>query len=137
MAQAKHKIGRIKMIHAFAPKDWDRYAVHGIDPALELLPERGPVRKAQAWRSEDRAVLRVLFQNNQELSVQTCGQSKSPIALRIFGSDDWCDIIFTRTFQAFRNALSEFVQSIQLGKTKTEIKDILSVVELIELGRKA
>lgn len=136
-AQTKHKIGKIKMIHAFTPKDWDRYAVHGIDPALELMPERGPVRKTQVWRSEDRSVLRVLFQNDLELSVQTCGQSKSPIALRIFGSEDWCDIIFTQTFQAFRNTLCEFVQGIRLRKTKTQARSILSVIELIERGRKS
>lgn len=135
-AQAKPKIGKIKMIHAFAPKDWDRYAVHGIDPALELMAERGPVRETQIWRSEDRSVLRVLFQNNAELSVQSCGRAKSPIALRIFGSEDWCDIIFTQTFEAFRNTLSEFVQGIRLGKTKTEAQSILNVVELIERGRR-
>ena len=39
----RKKLGQIKSIHATISNDWDKYAVHIIDPLLKIIPDRGRI----------------------------------------------------------------------------------------------
>jgi hypothetical protein len=131
------QIGDIHAIHATVPKDWDKYAVHVIEPLLLLIPEHGEVLRHQCWRHAERTMLHVEFANGAEGLVSTLGAAHAPLGLRVFGSTGWCDLTFTDTFRAFRGALHEFICGIVARDVRIPPESMLQVVGLVEAGRPA
>ncbi len=130
-------IGQIRCIAASIPKDWDKYAVHVIEPLLQLLQGRGEVVRSHRWASGDRVMLSVEFATGVEAQIFTLGSTPAPVGLRIFGESGWCDLHFADAFLAFRAALQDFVDGVRERDVRIQPKDMLSVVDLIELGRAA
>jgi predicted dehydrogenase len=133
----REAIGPLRCIAANVPKDWDKYAVHLIEPLLQLLPERGAVVRSQRWASGDRVVLHVEFASGVEAQILTLGSAAAPLGLRVFGDTGWCDLHFVDTFRAFRTALQDFVDGVRKRDVRISPNDMLNVVDLIELGRLA
>ena len=131
----KIQIGRLKHIHATAPKDWDKYSVHLIEPLLLLADERGIVERLQSWRNEDSTTLAVKFSGDLNVLLSTVGSSHVPIVLKVMGDQGWKDLVFQDTYSAFKNALFEFVQSIIHRNVRIDQDFMLEVVSLIEAGR--
>ena len=128
-------IGGIRQIHATTPKDWDRYAVHIIEPALLLVQGRGRVAAVRAWRGGDATTLAVRYENGFQLLASALGGASSPLALRVMGDRGWKDLVFQDSFTAFRNALQEFVDGVRSRQPRIAPDFVLEVVSLIETGR--
>jgi predicted dehydrogenase len=131
----KSKIGKLRSIHAIVPKDWDKYAIHAIDPLLLMIPDRGNIVKKMRWAAADRVVLNVEFESGVDIQISSMGKVDVPISFRIFGSEGWCDIVFSDTFSAFRGALQEFVYSITNKESKINSKEMIDAIELLEMGK--
>ncbi|MDP3187541.1 Gfo/Idh/MocA family protein [Limnobacter sp.] len=136
-AHQKKKIGEIQSIQAFTPKDWNRYAIHVIEPLLQLIPKRGELRRSLRWKTSDRLSLMMDFSNDLDVQIHAFGKASAPLSLRVIGADDWCDLFFTNSFLAFRNALLEFVQGVLNRDVRISSEHMLEAVEILELGRKA
>lgn len=133
----RRDIGLVRAVDAVTPKDWDRYAVHIVEPALALLGETGAVAEWRATRlAGDRSSLSVLWDGGLWGRFTALGSDPaSPIALRVIGERGWRDLVFRDTFAAFRAALEDFVRGI-LGKdVRTDPAFAHRVVDLIEKGR--
>lgn len=130
-------VGEVRCVAAMVPKDWDKYAVHVIEPLLRLIPERGAVVRSSHWASGDRVVLHVEFASGCEAQVATFGSGSAPLGLRVFGSHSWCDLLFADTFRAFRGALQDFVDGVRVRDVRIPPAAMLDVVDLIEIGRQA
>jgi predicted dehydrogenase len=128
-------IGRIRHIHAIVPKDWDKYAVHVIEPLLLLATRRGTVEDIQTWRSQDMTTLAAQYSGGLQVLISTMGASSAPLSLRVMGDTGWKDLFFQDTFSAFKSALYEFVQGIIHQDVRTDPEFMLEVVSLIEAGR--
>ena len=133
--EQKKVVGEIRSIHGYVPKSWDRYAVHIIEPIIQLIPNRGKILNSKIWRPDDQVLLLMNFESGVEIHVQTCGKSASPISLRVIGTKGWVDLIFNDTFTAFRYTLSNFIKGIINKDVRTPSDDIIEVVKIIELGR--
>lgn len=131
----KEKVGEIRSIQAFVPKDWDKYSVHVIEPLLNLIPTRGKIRRSSMWRAADRTSLMVEFSSGVDTHIHVCGKAGVPLGFRVIGAEGWCDLFFNDSFRAFRNALQDFVHGIIHRDVRTSPEHMLEVVELIELGR--
>lgn len=131
------RIGPIRKAQGIAPKSWDKYAVHVIEPLLLLLPRRGKPELHKRWVGADSVTLHVLFQGGAEIDVTTTGGSAAPLALRLFGEFGWCDLVFDDAFAAFKSALAEFVAAARGRNERISSDFMLEVVDLIELGRNA
>lgn len=129
------RLGRLRQIHATVPKDWDKYAVHVIEPALLLAGRSGTIGRTRVWRTEDSTTLAASLGDGLQLLVSTVGAAQSPLALRLMGELGWTDLVFQDAFSAFRSALSEFVQGILHRDVRIEPAFMLEVVGLIEAGR--
>lgn len=129
-------IGDIRCIAATVPKDWDKYAVHVIEPLLRLIPRRGEVVRSCRWASGDRVVLHVEFASGVGAQIATSGGAGAPLGLRVFGAAGWCDLLFADTFRAFRAALQDFVDGVRVRDVRILPADMLEVVDLIEIGRR-
>lgn len=133
----RDQIGPVCCIAATVPKDWDKYAVHVIEPLLQLLPDRGAVIRSQRWSVADRVTLQLEFASGVEVRISTLGATSAPLGLRVFGATGWCDLHFADTFRAFRAALQDFVDGVRARDVRIAPAAMLEVVDLIELGRQA
>jgi hypothetical protein len=129
------KLGALRHIHATVPKDWDKYAVHVIEPLLMLTKERGAIVRTQVWQNSGAITLAVQYSQNLQVLISTTGASSAPLALRVMGDLGWKDLFFQDTFFAFKSALFEFVQGIVHQDVRTDPEFMLEVVGLIEAGR--
>lgn len=129
------QIGRLRHIHATVPKDWDKYAVHIIEPLLLLAGKRGTVKRTQTWHEGDTTTLAVAYSSGFQALINTLGSSQVPLALRVIGDLGWKDLVFKDTFSAFKTALSEFTQGIIHRDERIHPDFMLEVVNLIESGR--
>jgi len=129
------QIGRLRHIHATVPKDWDKYAVHVIEPLLLLAKERGVVERIQAWREGDSTTMAVTYSTGFQALISTLGSSQAPLALRVIGELGWKDMIFKDSYFAFKATLFEFVQGIIHRDERIHPDFMLEVVNLIEAGR--
>lgn len=130
------QIGRLRHIHATAPKDWERYAVHVIEPLLLLAKERGIAERNQAWHEGDATTVAVAYSSGFQALISTLGSSSAPLAMRVFGDLGWKDLVFKDSYSAFRTALSEFIQGIVRREERIDQDFMLEVVSIIESGRK-
>jgi predicted dehydrogenase len=129
------QIGRLRNIHATAPKDWDKYAVHVIEPMLLLANERGTVERIEVWREGDTTIVAAVYSSGLQVLISTLGSSHAPLALRLIGEKGWHDMIFKDTFPAFKAALLEFIQGIIHRNERIQPDFLLEVVGIIEAGR--
>jgi predicted dehydrogenase len=129
------EIGEIRQIHATAPKDWDKYAVHVIEPLLLLAPNRGTIKRIHRWRCDDSVSMHLLFESGLQAQVCTLGASAAPLSLRVIGDRGWRDLVFVDSFTAFRAALNEFVQGVLKRDVRIPPEFMLEVAGIIEAGR--
>jgi predicted dehydrogenase len=134
-AEDRAAIGSIRHIHATTPKDWDKYAVHAIEPALLLAEGRGRVSAAQGWHGGDAATLAVHYESGFQLLASALGSASAPLALRVMGDKGWKDLVFQDSFTAFRSALQEFIDGVRERQPRIATDFTLEVVSLIEAGR--
>lgn len=129
------QIGRLHHVHATVPKDWEKYAVHVIEPLLLLARDRGVAERNQTWREGDATTVAVAYSSGFQALISTLGSSQAPLALRVIGELGWKDLIFKDSYFAFKAALFEFVQGIIHRDERIHPDFMLEVVSLIESGR--
>lgn len=128
-------------IRAVAPKDWEKYSIHALEPSLKLVarsdiitgwcaktfPSKGPV----AARS-----LEVKWESGVVMEVLTSGETDTPISVEVVGGESKVKRTFGDPFQSFKSALEAFVMSVQDG-TVMKLEDKVlnaTLVKLIEIG---
>ena len=126
-------IGEIKMIWATTPKSWDKYAVHVIEPVLNLLPERGKIKKIDSIKNG----AGVIWESGVSSIFQTTGNLISPIWIRIQGEKGFQDLYFEDSFYAFKMALKRFVNVVTKISPNLSINKTKEMVEILEGAKNA
>lgn len=127
-------IGTIRRIEAVTPKCWEKYAVHVIEPAICILQDRGRIVEFKGFKTKASRSLLVTYETGVELMISSVSQGCSPIAIRIYGTLGWKDLVFEDSYSAFYSALSSFVQSIKAPHQTNHFENLLEVIEIIEAG---
>lgn len=128
-------IGEIRSIIGFTPKDWDKYAIHIIEPLLRFLPDDDEVVEASRWKTGGRTTLHAQFSSGIDVQITTFGDSIIPITLKVIGSAGCIDLQFSDAFKCFKIALQDFIASARERKSRISTSRMLQVVSLIEMGR--
>ena len=133
----KENLGELVSIKAVAPKSWEKYAVHVIEPAYTLLsPEDMPLRVNQVLRKDDQVHMKLQTQKGIPVDFVTTGSQPSTLHIEIEGSKSTTKLIFEDAFSAFRSSLQYFIDLVG-GKVKNiPIQQTLEIVQLIEQGIK-
>lgn len=134
-AAEQAELGPLTQVHAMVPKDWDRYAVHVIEPLLALAGEQGSLISNQQWLQGEVCTNHYAWESGFQSSVSTMGSEACPLSLRVIGEKGWKDLFFTDTFYAFKEALNHFVSGVKDRSERTDPLFMRKVVEMIELGR--
>jgi predicted dehydrogenase len=130
-------LGTIRAIHAMTPKSWDKYSVHVIEPALNLIPDRGAILTSNAWANNGTQTLSVVYESGVQLHVHAAGDIAAPLSIRVIGTSGWKDLSFRDTFSAFKSALEAFIQTVRERRPVIDESFTLEVVDLIEAGRES
>ena len=132
--QDREVIGEIKYLDACVMKSWDRYAVHVIDPILDILGNQGEVLNVSVAKSEDQRVVTVKWQSNVQATITTLGSIQCPIVIRVFGTKGMKELRFVDTFSAFKKTLEVFVASVKNCTVAVERERLKQVVRIVEEG---
>ncbi len=130
----RDSIGKIKKIRGTSIKDWDKYAVHIIEPAYCLIRSTGNLIN-KALSIEDEKTLLELNYEEITMIFETTGQPTGEIQLEIIGEKGTITRRFSDTFSAFKKSLEMFVKA---AKEKREIileEEVINIVKTIELGK--
>ncbi len=131
---AREEVGPIREVFGSSPKRWSRYAVHAIEPALALIGDAGAIRSHDAHSAGGAARLQVEWESGVRAKFETLGDVKAPIQLRVAGESGERTLVFEDSFTAFKAALERFVAVARGEAEPIPEREVLRVVELIELG---
>lgn len=134
-AAARDELGDIRFVQGTTGKDWERYAVHVIEPALAILGRQGAIVDSCAWRASGATVVNIRWESGLGATFSTLGSVAAPIALRVIGSKGHRDMTFSNSFAAFKAALEVFVRTVRERQPQIPHEFVLDVVALIEAGR--
>lgn len=135
----RRSIGEIRQIFAFTPKSWNRYAVHIIEPVLNMLSESDQPETFSSARQDEpgqdtSGSLLVRWRSGVRTAFFATGDGVTPISVRVVGTKGFKDLIFTDSFSAFRATLNVFIGGIRDGNVASPRAFNELVVELLEKG---
>ncbi|NIJ63640.1 hypothetical protein FHR20_000571 [Sphingomonas leidyi] len=136
-AEQLARIGRVRMVDAWVPKYWDTYAVHAIEPVLQIFPDLSKVRSHNLAIVGGTHQLNVVAENGMVGRFTSTGDAMSPIGYRILGDSGYLDLVFRDSFSAFKAALIRFLAVVRGQATNIDRRETLDVVEFIQLGRRS
>ena len=130
----RDKLKDIRYIYATVPKDWNKYAIHIIDPVLNILSDQGKFGTPQIVRSKHITSLQALHDSGAHVLFNAMGDTPVPIIIEVIGSNGCVKLQFTNTFSAFKNCLADFIAGISEQRIKTSADQILRAIYLLEAG---
>jgi predicted dehydrogenase len=133
----REAIGEIHYIDAITPKDWDRYAIHLIDPILSILENNLEIKNHSKFPIT-KGGMKLLLNNKQDISISitTLGRDTAgDISFGIYGSKGHLNIKFKSTFASFKAALNDFILPRNGDSHLDNRIRNKKAVEIIELGR--
>jgi len=133
------KIGEIRQIIAFTPKSWSKYAVHIIEPVLNMLPEFDEPESMSGgslnrFPDDVSGSLIVNWRSGIHTAFFATGDGVTTISIRVSGTKGFKDLVFSDSFQAFKSALEAFVEGIRNKAIASPKHFNASVVQLLERG---
>lgn len=137
-SEQKAELGEIRCVVATTPKSWDKYAVHIIEPVLNLLPVSDyPISYSNLKinRASGASTLSVSWESGIQTSFFATGDGITPITIRIIGTVGWLELTFSDSFSAFKKALEAFVTGIKNRTVESPKTYNQKVVNLIWRGR--
>lgn len=133
----REKLGEIRHIIATTPKSWEKYAVHIIEPVLNLLADNDQPLKYSCLRDQSISsctTLSVSWKSGIQTIFFATGDGVTPITLRLCGTHGWKELKFYDSFSAFKKALEAFIGGIRNKTTESPKKYNTKVVNIIEQG---
>jgi len=133
------QLGEIRQIIACTPKSWKKYAVHIIEPVLNMLPAGDSPKDFSKMAGKSTAgsgSLSVTWESGIQTSFFATGDAVTPIFIRVLGSHGWKELNFTDSFSAFKKALEVFISGIRNCTTESPKGFNSLVVQILEEGRK-
>jgi predicted dehydrogenase len=137
--QDREKIGEIRKIVAFTPKSWNKYAVHIIEPVLNMLsesdqPESFSGGVANRLQDDTPGSLLVDWRSGIQTAFFAVGDAVSPISIRVIGTRGFKDLVFSDSFTAFKTALEMFLKGVRNQSLTSPRPFNELVVQLLEKG---
>lgn len=135
-------LGKIKYINANIMKDWNKYSIHIIEPVLKLLLSnnilsiKSKITNKQITTYDNIKSVSFTWDTGLITIFSTLGEIKTPIKIELFGTDQYKELKFEDTFNAFKNALTKFINIINKKETPYTKEFVLKTISIIEEGNK-
>src|SRR5262249_52520177 len=126
-------LGCLRYVEAITPKDWSRYAIHVIEPLMNLLVSQGDIRHATP--SGDRVrTLDLEWASGLTGRSVALGGPAGPIEIRLYGEHGFRVLRFEDSFAAFRAALVVFKEIVAGERPSQDPERVLPMIDLVEAG---
>lgn len=135
-SEEMQKIGSLKYVDGCVMKSWERYGVHIIEPLLKIIGDQGKLKNVKNLGTKDIQIVVITWESGLQTTITVLGEASTPIAIRVFGSKGFTELIFTNTFQAFKKALQAFVDVVLKHRYSVPKEFVLNVIEIIEKGKR-
>ncbi len=133
--ELKNELGEIKYIEATTIKDWEKYSIHIIEPVLKMFDNYGKIVKFTVNSYNKCKTVTINWENKITTTFKTLDDCKTPIKIVLYGTNCVKELTFRETYNAFKSALSEFVQIVKNEKKNNSKNITLKAVEIIEKGK--
>lgn len=131
----KQMLGEIKWVEAKVPKSWSKYSIHVIDPICQFLDlDRANIISSTINKTDEISQITLKVSPGILINLISFGNLKSEIDIHIKGTLGEKKLIFSDSFNAFKSALFDFINTIKNKKRYISIKETFDVVNIIELG---
>lgn len=132
----RERIGSIRHLQATTPKSWEKYAVHIIEPVMQIIGSSVEISSARSRTfAETGRAVSLGFENGITADLAAFGSDvATPLSIRVHGERGWHDLVFKDSFSAFKAALSEFVDGIRTKTCRSPYEFNRQVVSIIESG---
>ena len=129
------RLGEIYAVWANIPKSWNKYAVHIIEPSLNLIPNRGEPKQIKSLpiQNENIKGVQVAYTSGLIAQFQTTGTLPSPLTIKILGEKGSQELFFEDTFYAFRSALKRFIHLVNGEKPNIPRNATREMVQILEV----
>jgi predicted dehydrogenase len=128
------KLGQIVHIAAQIPKSWEKYAVHIIEPSLNMFSELKKIESVESLKSKGINVTNVCWEDGTTAVFKTFGNYTTPLSITVFCENGYKEYLFKDTFNAFKSSLQYFIDLIQGKRKNISREQTLQVIEIIERG---
>lgn len=128
----KNELGDIVLIEAQIMKSWKKYAIHIIDPVLNLINTK--VQTSRTSKTKTTTNVEVICENGIKLSFTTHKMGQVPIEIKVFGTKGSVVLKFSDTFNAFKAALQHFINIVQDVEKVQDKSRVLERIAIVEMG---
>ncbi len=129
-------IGPIKYIHCTAPKDWEKYAVHLIDPVLGLYIQNDTIKSCVGYANQEVYECKVDWASGLITHFTTLGQLPAKFQFHVVGEKSARCLVWDDAFTSFKASLEHFVYRVTEERFQSEDEHHRQVVAIIEAGLK-
>ena len=127
-------LGTIRRIEATIPNSWEKYAVHIVEPVLNLIDAPGDIVRSERKITGEHRRLAVTWGSGVETVFTTTGSEPVPIRINIRGEGGETGLAFTDTYAAFKASLQRFIDVVRGDKPTLPRDRLMRVMEVIERG---
>lgn len=131
------RVGTPRRIEGTIPKSWSKYAIHVIEPSLQILGWPGEPAEALTRRTGRATRLEADFPTGEALVVTTFGVEEGPLRLLVTGDDGVVELEVESTFRAFKESLAQFARAVRSRSRLIPREQTLACINLVELGMSA
>ena len=129
------QIGKVARVHATTPKDWDRYAVHIIEPITVMLGSSRPIETVAVDTNTDGGTtVQIIWDGSIEVRFTATGEPSGPMVIEVIGTGGSVALSEPDTFNAFKAALHDFANGVRAGEERTNWAHVDRTVEILEIG---
>jgi hypothetical protein len=128
----KDELGDILFIEAQVMKSWNKYAIHVVDPVLNLIDSK--IASSTVFKDPTLTRVDISCENRVGLSFTAYQSDKIPIEIKITGMKKTVVLVFSDTFHAFKAALQSFINIVQGVEAIQDRQNVLRRIAIIEKG---
>jgi predicted dehydrogenase len=122
------------VLSGIGPRDWDRYAVHLVEPLLALTTAR-PVGVVALQAGHDAGV--VELSDGSIMMIDCLGDRAPGFVLNVTYATNRHEIVLADRFSAFRRLLRTFAKMVETQEPGVDPDDTLTVMEVLMARRTA
>lgn len=127
-------IGVIKSVKAYAPKSWERYAIHVLDPLCASLLAKSQIEFVDFARDDDEISAVYQIDGQYSLGVTVDERKALPIKIIIEGERGRIILKHADSFRAFKNALKQFIDVIRGIEPPPTPDELLAPIQMIGIN---
>lgn len=128
-------LGEIKSIQATIMKSWEKYAIHVLEPILNILGFQQKIKTVKRVTSNGAVHVIYLTEEDRIINITVLETATYlPFKITFFGTNNLLELEVVDIFNAFKASLQTFIQAVQNVEQPITPKEIIKTVEFIEAG---